>query len=124
VKYMLIHYIDAALLDAWEDEDAPADTDEDREREAWDDEMVTRGILVGGGVLASPRSSTTLKVRDGQLLITDGPFAETKEQIAGYSVLECTDLDQAIEVASRHPTARFGAFELRPYLAVDLADSR
>jgi hypothetical protein len=124
VKYMLIHYIDEALLNAWEDEDAEANPDEDREREAWDDEMDARGILVGGGVLKSPRSSTTLKVRDGQLLITDGPFAETKEQIAGYSVLECTDLDQAIEVASRHPTARFGSFELRPCLAVDLADSR
>ena len=124
MKYMLIHYIDEALLNAWEDEDAPSETDEDREREAWDDEMEGRGILVGGGVLASPRSSTTLKVRDGQLLITDGPFAETKEQIAGYSVLECSDLDEAIEVASRHPTVRFGSFELRPYVAVDLADSR
>jgi hypothetical protein len=123
MKYMLIHYIDEALLNAWEDEEDEAETDEDRERAAWDEEMVTRGILVGGGVLKSPRSSTTLKVRDGQLLITDGPFAETKEQIAGYSVLECTDLDQAIEVASRHPTVRFGTFELRPYLAVDLVEA-
>jgi len=121
MKYMLIHYIDETILNDWEDENAEMHPDEDREREVWDEEMDTRGILVGGGVLKTPRSSTTLKVRDGQLLITDGPFAETKEQIAGYSVLECTDLDQAIEVASRHPTARFGTFELRPYIAVDLA---
>jgi hypothetical protein len=50
------------------------------------------------------------------VLVSDGPFAETKEQIAGFCVLECTDLDEAIEVASRHPTALIGTFELRPYV--------
>jgi hypothetical protein len=119
MKYMLIHYIDEALLDAWEDGEDEESPEQERERQAWDEEMEARGILVGGGVLTVPRSSTTLRVREGELLITDGPFTETKEQIAGYSVLECTDLDQAIEVASRHPTARFGTFELRPYLAED-----
>jgi hypothetical protein len=49
------------------------------------------------------------------VLVSDGPFAETKEQIAGYTVLECADMEEAIEVAARHPTATFGAFELRPY---------
>jgi len=117
MKYMLIHYIDEAILNAEEDGAVHLDPAVDRELEAWDEEMEARGVLVGGGVLKAPRTSTTLRVRDGELLITDGPFAETKEQIAGYSVLECTDLDEAIEVASRHPTARFGTFELRPYLA-------
>jgi hypothetical protein len=116
MKYMLIHYIDEAILNAEEDGTAEPSPDEEREINAWDEEMDARGILAGGGVLAVPRSTTTLRVRDGELLVTDGPFAETKEQIAGYSVLECADLDQAIEVASRHPTARFGTFELRPYL--------
>jgi hypothetical protein len=119
MKYMLIHYIDETLLNGWEDGEVATTPEGDREREAWDEEMEARGILVGGGRLKPPRSSTTLRERDGELLITDGPFAETKEQIAGYSVLECTDLDQAIEVASRHPTVRFGTFELRPYVAVD-----
>jgi hypothetical protein len=114
MRYMLIHYIDAAILDAEDDGEA---LEEDREIEAWDKEMEARGILVGGGVLRAPRSTTTLRVRNGELLVTDGPFAETKEQIAGYSVLECADLDQAIEVSARHPTARFGTFELRPYQA-------
>jgi hypothetical protein len=116
MKYMLIHYIDEALLNAWEDEEDEAETDEDRERAAWDEEMVTRGILVGGGVLKSPRSSTTLKVRDGQLLITDGPFAETKEQIAGFAVIECADLATAVEAAARHPAAGYGTIEVRPML--------
>ncbi len=54
-------------------------------------------------------------VRGGEMLISDGPFAETKEQVAGFNVLECADLDEAIEVASRHPTAKIGTFELRPF---------
>ena len=119
MKYMLIHHIDEALLNAWEDGDVAPDPEQDREIEAWDEEMERRGILVGGGRLAPPRAATTLRVRDGELLITDGPFAETKEQIAGYCVLECADLDEAVEVSARHPTARFGTFELRPYTAVD-----
>ena len=77
--------------------------------------MIKRGILVGGGVLRPPRETTTVRVRQGEVLVVDGPFAETKEQIAGYSVLECADLAEAIEVSSRHPTVRYGTFELRPY---------
>jgi hypothetical protein len=115
MKYMLIHYIDGAALNA----DEPEDPAEAREREAWDEEMNARGILVGGGVLQPPMETTTLRVRKGEVLAVDGPFAETKEQIAGYSVLECADLAEAIEVSSRHPTARYGTFELRPYYAVD-----
>ena len=57
----------------------------------------------------------TLRIRAGEQLLTDGPFAETKEQIAGFDVLECDSLAAAIEIASRHPTARSGTFELRPF---------
>ena len=85
--------------------------------------MDARGILVGGGVLAPPGEATTLRVRNGEVLAVDGPFAETKEQIAGYSVLECADLDEAIEVSARHPTARYGTFELRPARCRRLADN-
>lgn len=117
MKYMLIHYIDETILNAEEDGAIHLDPAADRELEAWDEEMLARGILIGGGQLHAPRTTTTLRVRDGELLLSDGPYAETKEQIAGYSVLECADLDEAVEVASRHPTARLGTFELRPYLA-------
>ena len=129
MKYMLIHYIDEAVLYRDESGEKLEDLAETRGREAWDKqmeawdneidvwdkEMKERGILVGGGSLRPLRETTTLRVRDGELLVVDGPFAETKEQIAGYSVLECADLDEAVEVSSRHPTARFGTFELRPY---------
>jgi hypothetical protein len=55
-----------------------------------------------------------VRVRDGEALVSDGPFAETKEQILGYDLIECGDLDQAIEVAVKHPVARFGTIEVRP----------
>jgi hypothetical protein len=83
---------------------------------AWDTEMKSRGILVGGGALRPRRKTTTLRVRDGEMLLSDGPFAETKEQIAGCSILECADLDEPIAVSSRHPTTTFDTFELRPLI--------
>ena len=80
----------------------------------WTEEMERRGIIRGGGGLHPPSDATTIRVRDGQVLLTDGPFAETKEQIGGYCVIECADLDEAIDVASRHPAATYGTIEVRP----------
>ena len=57
-----------------------------------------------------------MRMRGGKVLVTDGPFAETREWIAGFDILECTDLDEAIEIAAQHPMARFGRLELRPFL--------
>ena len=70
-------------------------------------------------MLAPPAAATTIRVRDGELLVSDGPFAETKEVIAGYDLLECADLDEAIEVARTHPMARAGRLELRPFADPD-----
>lgn len=79
----------------------------------WVDEMTRRGIRIAGDRLRPPEAATTVRVRDGEALITDGPFAESKEWIAGYDVVECADWDEAIEVASKHPMARYGRIELR-----------
>ena len=79
------------------------------------------GVLDGGDSLHHPSTSTTVRVRDDQTLLTDGPFAETKEQINGYFVLDCADLDEAIAWAGRIPGARHGAIELRPILDMDEA---
>jgi hypothetical protein len=95
------------------DESAAAHADEGCG--GWTQDMEERGMLRLTGGLRPPDQAKTVRVRRRQLLLSDGPFAETKEQIAGFAVLECTDLDQAIEVASRHPTALIGTFELRPY---------
>ncbi len=77
------------------------------------------GVLAGGDALHQPSASTTVRVRDGEDLLTDGPFAETKEQISGYFVLDCPDLDQAIAWARLIPGARHGAIEIRPILDMD-----
>jgi hypothetical protein len=83
--------------------------------EAWVTEMDSRGVRLQGDRLRPISDATTVRVRDEEVLIVDGPFAETKEQIAGYDILECADLDEAIEVAAKHPVARFGAIEVRPF---------
>ena len=81
---------------------------------AWADEMQQRGGLVSIGGLQPPGDATTVRVRDDQVLLSDGPFAETKELIAGFSLIECADLDEALEVTAKHPAARYGTIEIRP----------
>jgi hypothetical protein len=78
------------------------------------DEMEARGVLVSRERLRPTSLSTTVRVRDAGLVVADGPFAETKEQIAGFYIIECEDLDEAIEIASRNPGARSGTIEVRP----------
>ena len=78
------------------------------------EEMGQRGVLQGGERLRPTTDATTVRVRDGEVLTSDGPFAETKEQIGGYFVVQCKDLDEAIGVASKIPGARDGAVEVRP----------
>jgi hypothetical protein len=81
----------------------------------WAAEMDRRGIRLFGSELAEPGSARTVRVRAKQVIVTDGPFTETKEQIAGFDVLECDGLDEAIEIARRHPMARRGVVEVRPF---------
>jgi hypothetical protein len=83
--------------------------------EEWVADNDRRGVAVLGDRLRPVEDATTVRMRGGELLVTDGPFAETKEWIAGFDVLECKDLDDAIEIASRHPMARFGRIEIRPF---------
>jgi hypothetical protein len=82
--------------------------------EAWVADNDGAGRRLDGSILAPVSSATTVRVRDGELLVSDGPFAETKEVIVGFDMLECADLDEAIEVARTHPMARAGRIELRP----------
>jgi hypothetical protein len=75
-----------------------------------------RGAYLGGEALEPSASATTVRVRDGKVSTTDGPFAETKEQLGGYYLLDCADLDEAINLAGKIPGARSGAIEVRPIL--------
>ena len=74
------------------------------------------GVFEGGDGLQGTATATTVRVRDGERLLTDGPFAETKEQLGGFYALECKDLDEALAWAARIPEAQFGAIEVRPVI--------
>jgi hypothetical protein len=82
---------------------------------AWVTEMDGSGVRQLGNRLRPVSDATAVRVRDAEVLLSDGPFAETKEQIAGFDIVECTDLDHAIQVAAKHPVARFGTIEVRPF---------
>jgi hypothetical protein len=77
-----------------------------------------KGIL-GGNALQPTSTATTVRVRDGKRLTTDGPFAETKEQLGGYYLVEARDLDEAIKIAGKIPAARYGSIEVRPIMKFD-----
>lgn len=87
---------------------------------AYDDELRRRGHFAGGEALQDARNAATLRFRDGSVTVTDGPFAETKEQLGGILFLEARDLNEAIQLMSQHPGVRIGPFEIRP--ADDLTD--
>jgi hypothetical protein len=86
-----------------------------REMPVWAEEMDRRGVRLLGRELDLPETAATVRVRDGETLVTDGPFAETKEFVAGFGVNECADLDEAIEVAAKCPVSWFQAIEIRPF---------
>jgi hypothetical protein len=81
---------------------------------AFGEEMGARGVLQGGERLRPTTDATTVRVRDGEVLTSDGPFAETKEQMGGFYLVDCADLDEAIDIASKIPGARAGSIEVRP----------
>jgi hypothetical protein len=110
MRYLMLVCVDPAVELPAEEEAASGPA-----IEAWIDEMDGRGVRIRGQALAPVRDATTIRVRGGEVVVADGPFAEAKEQIAGFDILECADLDEAMEVAAKHPVARFGAVELRPF---------
>ncbi|MBC6457382.1 YciI family protein [Actinomadura sp. HBU206391] len=110
MKYMLLIYNNPESLAA-QDIDGLM-----REVDVLMGELAESGEWVGGEALAEPAHTRTVRVRDGVPATTDGPFAEAKEQLAGYCVVECETLERATEIAARWPDARYGAMEVRPIL--------
>jgi hypothetical protein len=84
------------------------------------DEMQKSGVRESGEPLQPINTATTVRVRNGKMLTTDGPFAETKEHLVGYYVLNCKNLDQALEYAAKIPDARYGSVEVRPVQEVQM----
>jgi hypothetical protein len=111
MKYLCLVYHDEAKLDAMSN----ADYDElVADTLSYDEEIRQSGHFVSSNVLEFVHSATTIRVRGGKTSITDGPFAETKEQLGGYILIEARDLNEAIRIAEKMPPARFGSIEVRP----------
>jgi hypothetical protein len=108
----------ATIWRIWKEEDE-FDREEGARYREFAQSAARDGVLRGGEVLDRPSSATTVRVREGEMLLSDGPFAETKEQLTGYFVFECDNLDQALALAARIPGAREGAIEVRPLLDMD-----
>ncbi len=83
------------------------------------EEIEASGNHIGGEALLPTETATTVRVRNGETLITDGPFAETKEQLGGYYLIEASSLDEAIDIASRIPSAKDGCVEVRPIMVIE-----
>src|SRR5690606_1579578 len=111
MRFVCLGYAD---LTQWE-------TMPEKEREAWmeecfayDDELRRGGHFLGGEALQVANQAVTLRMNNGRVAVTDGPYAETKEQLGGILILEARDLNHAISLMSKHPGVRFGPFEIRP----------
>jgi hypothetical protein len=111
MRYLLMICNDEKAYEALSPEESKANL---AGYQAWVEEMGKRGALQGGERLRPTTDATTVQVRDGEVLTSDGPFAETKEQIGGYFVVDCKDLDEAIDAASKLPGAEHGTVEVRP----------
>ena len=111
MRYALLICTDEKAMEGVSPEEAQASRNEYL---AFGEEMGDRGVLQGGERLRPTTDATTVRVRDGEVLTADGPFAETKEQMGGFYLVDCKDLDEAIDVASKIPGARVGAIEVRP----------
>jgi hypothetical protein len=104
MKYVCLVYLNEDRLDA-----VP-----DRECKAYGDALRSSGRIVAAEALQRVHTATTVRVREGRVSVTDGPFAETKEQLAGFYLIDAKDLDEAIQLAAKIPPAREGSIEVRP----------
>jgi hypothetical protein len=109
MKYLCLVYLEDSKLHA-----VP-----DRECRARSDDFKNSGLLIAAEALQPVEAATTVRVRHGSMVTTDGPFAETKEQLAGFYLLEARDLNEAIQLASKIPPAREGSIEVRPVRALE-----
>ena len=104
MKYLCLVYLESGKLHACADSEC----------KAYGDALAESGRRIAAEALQPVHTATTVRVRDGKVSVTDGPFAETKEQLAGFYLVDARDLNEAIRVASRIPPARFGSIEVRP----------
>jgi len=120
MKYLLLVCMvnppDPPLETAQEIADWDRPSDESDDIEQWFRYIEERGARLSGSEVSRPANAATVRVRDGDVLVTDGPYAETNEWMAGYDVIDCADMETAIDIASKHPVAQFGMIEVRPFV--------
>ena len=117
MKYICLGYIDLKEYETHPEDEREALMDECFD---YDDLLRANGHFAGGEALQPAESAVTLRWKDGKATVTDGPYAETKEQLGGILILEARDLNHAIDLMSKHPGVKAGPFEIRP--AADLSD--
>jgi len=117
MKYICLGYIDPNKFDSASETEMNTMMDHCF---AYDDELRAKGHFKGGEGLQPPNTAMTLRYTNGQVVATDGPFTETKEQLGGILILEARDVNHAVELISKHPGAKFGPWEIRP--AADLGE--
>jgi hypothetical protein len=110
MKFICLGYFAAEKWESMSEAERKARMEENF---AYDDVLRKGGHIVGGEALEPPRNATTLRVKNGKVMVTDGPYAETKEQLGGLLIIEAKDREQAIELLSKHPALQNGVFELR-----------
>ena len=111
MKYLCLGYIEEKTLEAMSNSEREAFIEECF---AYDDVLRKGGHFLGGEALQGARNAATLRFQNGKVSVTDGPYAETKEQLGGILILEANDLNHAIQLMSKHPGVRKGPFEIRP----------
>ena len=111
MKYLCQVWFEPAALETMTDEEK---RNLDRASLSYDDDLVASGHMLTAHALQSPKNAVTVRVRDNELSVTDGPFAETKEQLGGFILIDAKDLNDAIRVAAGIPLAKLGSIEVRP----------
>ena len=113
MKFLLLVCWDAERMNALT-EPGPDDPDDKADGFPWLDDLQARNIWITGDQLAPVRRARSVRVREGKAQVTDGPFAETKEAVGGFDLIECGSFDEAVEIAAGHPIAEMGTIEVRP----------
>ena len=117
MRYALLIY---ASEQDWANQSEEQGQAQFQEYMAFTKDIVDRGLMKGGEALQPTSTATSVRVRNGDTLTTDGPFAETKDQLGGFYLVDCKDLDEAVEVAAGIPDARRGTIEVRPIMEGDM----
>ncbi|MEM9189111.1 MAG: YciI family protein [Myxococcota bacterium] len=119
MQYLLMIYEAEAKQEAMPEDERKAIF---QEYAKFTEDLIAQGKFKAGDALQSAKTATSVRVQDGKTVTTDGPFAETREQLGGYYLVECADLDDAIAIAAKIPTSRTGTIEIRPIVVHDWSD--